>query len=129
MKERELRSNGEVQIARLLSRHGILYLYEHPLAVLDDGKLRLWYPDFTLPEYGVVIEYGGRMDDLAYREGFEHKTLVYAQNGIAALMLTPQDLQGRWPQRILGGIEQILGERNARWHATRQRAIRPNSRA
>jgi hypothetical protein len=115
MDERLLRSQGEVQIARLLASRGICFLYEQPLAVLDEGKLRVWYPDFTLPEYGMVIEYGGKMDDPAYRAGFEHKALVYTNNGIAALMLTANDLKGRWPQRVLGGIEGILLERAARW--------------
>lgn len=44
MDERLLRSQGEVQIARLLASRGIRYLYEQPLAVLDEGKLRVWYP-------------------------------------------------------------------------------------
>lgn len=67
----------------------------------------------------MVIEYGGRMEDPAYRAGFEHKALVYTNNGIAALMLTSHDLKGRWPQRVLSGIEGILLEREARWRQVR----------
>jgi hypothetical protein len=38
------RSWGETQIARCLNRYGIRYLYEHPLAVVDEGKTKIWHP-------------------------------------------------------------------------------------
>jgi len=44
------KSRGEVQIARFLDRNKLTYRYEHPLAVLDKGKTRIWYPDFLLPD-------------------------------------------------------------------------------
>ena len=50
------KSRGEVQIARFLDRNSILYNYEQPLAVVDQGKTRVWYPDFQLPEYSMIIE-------------------------------------------------------------------------
>ena len=46
--EESFRSRGETQIARCLTRYHIPYFYEHPLAVLDEGKTRVWYPDFQL---------------------------------------------------------------------------------
>lgn len=59
VKEDEFKSEGERQIARLLERCGIDYRYEYPLAVIERGKVRILYPDFLLPEYGVVLEYAG----------------------------------------------------------------------
>jgi len=35
---------GEEQIARFLDRNGIVYKYEYPLAVVDRGKVRVYYP-------------------------------------------------------------------------------------
>jgi len=45
---RGYRSRGEEQIARFLERNGIAYQYEYPLAVIDQGKTRIYYPDFRL---------------------------------------------------------------------------------
>jgi hypothetical protein len=50
------KSKGEYQIARFLERNQIRYQYEHPLAVVDRGRVRIWYPDFQLPEYGLILE-------------------------------------------------------------------------
>jgi hypothetical protein len=47
------RSKPELQIARLLEQNSIAYKYEHPMAVVDRGKTKIWYPDFYLPEYGM----------------------------------------------------------------------------
>ncbi len=105
------RSWGETQIARCLERFRIPYLYEHPLAVIDRGKTRIWYPDFQLRGYGVLIEYCGRDGDADYTAGMARKQAVYEDNGLTALMLTPDDLRGNWPGRILGRIEGVLADR------------------
>ena len=49
------KSWGEEQIARLLDRNRITYQYEYPVAVVDRGKTRIYYPDFRLPEYGLIL--------------------------------------------------------------------------
>ena len=108
---RRFRSWGEEQIARLLDRNRIAFLYEHPLAVVDGGKTRIWYADFRLCGYGMLIEYCGRPDDPAYAAGMARKEAVYRVNGLTALMLTPEDLRGDWPGRILGRIEGVLTDR------------------
>ncbi len=105
------RSKGEVQIARLLERNGIRYLYEQPVAVVEDGKTRIWYPDFLLPDFGVLIEYCGRADDPDYAAGMVRKQGVYSQNGLAALFVLSEDLRGDWPNRILSQIESELAHR------------------
>ena len=110
-REGSFRSRGEEQIARLLDRHRIRYLYEHPLAVMDRGKVRIWYPDFQLPRYGMVIEYFGMERDSEYAAATRKKLRVYEANGVAALLLRSEDLKGYWPRRILGLIEESLVER------------------
>lgn len=60
------KSCGEEQIARLLERNGIAYQYEYRLAVVDRGKVRIYYPDFRLPEYSLVVEYFGVNGDGSY---------------------------------------------------------------
>jgi len=112
-----LKSKGEVQIARLLERNGIAYQYEYPLALIDHGKTRIWYPDYRLPEYGMIIEYFGVNGDSGYDERTRHKMEVYKQNGIEGLFLNESSLKGDWPGRIMGKIEDIIKDRLDRFYS------------
>lgn len=98
-------------IARMLERHGLPFTYEQPVAVLDDGKPRIWYPDFHLREQGILIEYCGLTGDAGYSKGEQHKQTVYAANGLTALLLTPEVFRGSWAEVILGYLEAIAVER------------------
>ena len=97
------RSRGEAQVGRLLDRNGIPFTHEQPLVVYDRGRYRIWHPDFVLPSYdGAVIEYAGMPDRPAYLRGVRHKARVYAANGVPAMFVFPQDLQGPdWPARLM----------------------------
>ena len=118
-------SHGEEKIARALEEHGIPYSYEHPLAVVDDGKVRIWYPDFQLPEYGILIEYFGMLNDRNYLAGMSKKEAVYEANGLAAVLLTPDLLDEDWPASMLDRIEGILCERLTGFHDARARFLGP----
>ena len=107
----KFKSWGEEQIGRLLQRNGIRYQYEYPLAVIDHGKQRLYYPDFRLPDQGLIIEYFGVNGKQAYDEQTRHKIEVYRQAGIEGLFLTRDSLRGEWPGTILGRIESILNDK------------------
>jgi hypothetical protein len=104
------KSEGERQVERLLRRCGLVYQYEQPLAVVDRGKLRLWHPDFFLPEYGIVIEYAG-FNGEEYEAGLRHKKAVYREIGIPAIFVYPESFKGYWPARLLGEIEEIEARR------------------
>jgi len=88
---------------------------------VDRGKVRLWYPDFVLPRYGVIIECVGVNGDEAYREGVEHKRKTYADLGLSAMFLWPESFEGNWPRRVMMGIEGIVCERarEFRWKVER----------
>ena len=118
---RGYKSTGEIQIARLLDRNRIVYHYEHPLAVVDQGKTKIWYPDFQLPEYGMIIEYFGMNGDRGYDERTRHKIDVYEKAGIEGLFLKSDSLKGDWPSKILKGIEDILKNRLYRFYGRRGR--------
>jgi len=109
--EAPYKSEGERQIARLLDRVKIGYRYEHPLAVVDRGKVRVWYPDFFLPEYGLIIEYVGMRGDRAYEEGLKHKRRTYAEMSLNVLYVKPESFRGYWPTRVLAEIEEVLEQR------------------
>jgi len=110
------KSWGEEQIARLLERNNIAYQYEYPLAVLDRGKVRTWYPDFRLPEQGLIIEYFGMNGNPDYDRQKQHKLDVYRQAGIDGLFLTRDSLRGDWPTKLIGQIEGTLKGRLNRFY-------------
>lgn len=109
--EDQYRSEGERQIARFLEHHGIKYEYEQPLAVVDRGKVRIWYPDFHLPEYGLFFEYIGIEENNGYASQLEHKRKVYAEMGLPVIFMGPESFNGLWPEKILKSIEGILEHR------------------
>ena len=114
------KSWGEEQIARLLDRNRIAYQYEYPVAVVDQGKTRIYYPDLRLPEYGLIIEYFGVNGNPDYDERRRHKTEVYKKAGIEGLFLTRDSLRGDWPDRTVGQIEDILKKRLDRFYDRRE---------
>jgi hypothetical protein len=114
--KQRFKSRGEEQIARLLERNGINYWYEYPLAVIDNGMTRLWYPDFHLPGYGMIVEYFGVNGKPCYDEKTRHKLEVYKQNGIEGLFLNEASFKGDWPGRIMNQIEGILRGRVERFY-------------
>jgi hypothetical protein len=105
------KSKGEEQIARFLTREGINYFYEHPVAVQDSGHTKIWYPDFYLPELGLIIEYFGVNGDRSYDQRTHHKMQVYQQSGIEGLFLTKESFRGCWPETITTQIESVLKNR------------------
>ncbi|HSW00407.1 MAG TPA: hypothetical protein VLI39_09565 [Sedimentisphaerales bacterium] len=116
------KSKAEIQIARLLDRERIAFRYEHPLAVIDGSKTKIWYPDFSLSNYGMIIEYFGMNDDSGYRKRSEHKMQVYRENGIEGVFLTEESFRGDWPTRIIGQIEGILQGRLDRFYGSGRKA-------
>ena len=115
--ENDYKSKAEVQIARLLEKNSIAYRYEYPLAVIDRGKTKIWYPDFQLPQYGMIIEYFGINGDPDYDERTKHKMQVYKNAGIEGLFLKSDSLKGDWPTKILGQIEDVLKKRLDRFYS------------
>jgi hypothetical protein len=110
------RGRAEVQIAGRLHREGIAYRYKHPLAVIDRGKVRIWYPDFYLPEYGMMIEYFGVHGDTEYDRRTEHKRKVYRNTGIEGVFLNEEMLKRQWPTGIIRQMEDVLQQRLRRFH-------------
>ncbi len=72
-----VRSKSEVIIANILyrNRKDILYKYEKPLEVMENGRQKTIYPDFTIlnKHTGKVTywEHAGRMDDSHYASAMD----------------------------------------------------------
>lgn len=83
-----VRSKSEVIIANILYQHrkDILYKYEKPLEIIENGRKKTIYPDFTIINVhtGKVIywEHAGLMDDAFYANEFVRKMNTYITNGL-----------------------------------------------
>ena len=81
--------------------------YEYPLAIIDRGQVRIWYPDFKLPEYGMIIEYFGMNGNSQYNDQMAHKMKVYKEAGIDGIYLVESSMQGPWQEMVTERIEQV----------------------
>jgi len=119
----EYRSKRETAIAGMLRRYSLSFRYEYPLAVRDNGKTKVWHPDFFLPGQGVLVEYCGVNGNPDYDARREHKKSVYAEMGLPALFLMEDDLSGFWPARILRWMENVQADRLKRVRSARSGRI------
>ena len=78
------------------------------MAVKDRDQVRLWYPDFRLPRYGMIIEYFGMNGNAGYEEQTIHKIETYKQAGIEGIYMVESSFLGNWQEQILERIEQSL---------------------
>ena len=102
------KSKGEREIAGFLEKQQIAYQYEYPLAIVDRGKTKIWYPDFRLPEYGMIIEYFGVNGNSSYNDQVAHKIRAYKEAGIEGIFLVDSTMKGEWQGMIIERIEQVL---------------------
>jgi hypothetical protein len=105
------KSRGERTIGDFLADSQIRFTYERPTLVIDKGQPKLWYPDFTLDEYKVLIDYAGVKDDPAYHYSTFYKSKVYEKNCLDYLVLTPEHLKNGWKGYLTDSIGQILKDR------------------
>ena len=119
------RSRQEVQLGRMLDKYGIPFFYDQPMLVYDNGNHKIVKPAFTLPTYaGLVMEYAANAADIHRRQR------VYQDNGIAAVIVQPKDLQSfEGPANLLNRIEQAAQQyRIFRKYPTRSVALPMRSR-
>jgi len=99
----EYKSRVERQIGDLLAERQIPFTYEKPTAVIDDGKFKVWYPDFSL-QYGLLIEYFGMKGDKHYTEQARHKLRIYRENQFDTIPLYPPDIIPGWQNHLIDRI-------------------------
>lgn len=102
------KSRGEREIAGFLGEQKIAYQYEYPLAIVNMGKTKIWYPDFRLPEYGMIIEYFGMNGNSSYNDQMAYKIRAYNEAGIDGVYLVESSMRGPWQEMITERIEQVL---------------------
>ncbi len=105
------KSRGEKLIAGFLEEAGIKFLYEYPLIIIDDdNKIRVWYPDFWLPELSIVVEYFGMVNDEQYREQMKKKQDLFTKLDINFIGLDTNmvQLSKNWEKFIVMRIMEIM---------------------
>jgi len=103
------KSRGEKAIADCLTRAGVQFEYEKPLLIPNRDRLRLWYPDFSLPKESVLIEYFGLEGDPDYDKGIVKKLSAYRENHLDVIDIYPNDLhEANWGANLLNRVDRIL---------------------
>ena len=106
----EFKSRTERQIGAFLDSRHIPYIYEKPTAVMDAGKTKIWYPDYSI-QCGPLIEYFGITGDRHYMESVRHKLRVYQENQYDVIPLYPADLIPQWQDNLLRRMESVMERR------------------
>ena len=102
---KKYKSAGERRIAKFLEQKKIAFTYEKPLAVENDGKTRLFYPDFYLHDFNTIIEFFGINGSPDYMARTNNKIEIYQKNHIPFIPVYPQDFAGNWQGNILGSLQ------------------------
>ena len=106
-------SAGQEKIGRMLDQYGIPFFYKQATLICDNGRRKIWRPDFTLPTYNnAVIEYN---PNDRHTDGAGGRSDLYRQNNVAALFLDRSDLATPdWQQRLYDRLEEIYHQPFAR---------------
>lgn len=112
------KSDGEKRIGEYLQNRNIRFSYERPVAVVEDNRPRLWYPDFYLDDYHVLIEYLGMNGNRDSKKMNDYKRSVYRSNRFDVIEMFPSDFKADWQYKIDAGIRNTL-ERRVKHYAAR----------
>jgi hypothetical protein len=107
----EYKSDGERRIGTYLQDRGINFTYERPVVVVDSGKQRVWYPDFSLDDYHILIEYFGMNGNEKNARLNEYKLRTYRENKYDVIEIYPSDFNTDWRAIIDRGIYGTLERR------------------
>ncbi|MDP2628773.1 MAG: hypothetical protein Q8P15_02665 [Nanoarchaeota archaeon] len=110
------KSQGEEVIAEILTKYHIDFVYEYPLLIKeqkenDTEKLRIWYPDFWLPKYSIIIEYFGMDDNPSYHKGKQAKWDAYKKLDMDCIPVYPKTIQGDLKSYLLINIKKLINEK------------------
>lgn len=105
------KSDGERRIGTYLQDRGINFTYERPVLVVDSGRQRIWYPDFSLDDYHMLIEYLGMNGNERNARLNEYKRRTYRENKYDVIEIYPSDFNRDWGGIIDRGIYGTLERR------------------
>jgi hypothetical protein len=102
------KSHGERQIASYLKERCLDFTYERPVVLVDDGKTKIWHPDFYLNQYHIIIEYLGMNGNAQNARLNNYKRHVYTENRYDLIEIYPEDFKGNWQDKITTAIYDTL---------------------
>ena len=105
------KSMGERKIGEYLQNRQINFTYERPVAVVYQGKTKLFYPDFFLDDYHILIEYLGMNGNPQKEKLNNYKRRAYNENRYEVIEIYPKDFQRDWQIIIDEGIFDALEKR------------------
>lgn len=110
------KSKGEKDIAEVLEKYNIDFVYEYPILIKqqhdnDTEKLRIWYPDFWLPKYSIIIEYWGRENDASYEKQKKDKLDAYRKLDIDCISVKPSTIKGDLKSYLLIRIKTLINDK------------------
>lgn len=108
---------AEKKIADFLDEVGIKYIYENPQLIEQEytsgGKkkkfLRIFYPDFFLSEFGILLEFWGMHEDKEYSKVMVKKKEDYYNNWL--FVVNVYNLERNWKEYILKKIKDVSEHR------------------
>jgi len=112
------KSSKERAIGDFLTYKNILFEYEKPTLVIDDNKPKIYYPDFTLNDFAIILEYFGINGDVGYNKRSKHKEEVYKQNKLDFISVYPEHFNNNWQGYIKESIKNILDSRYNKYNKT-----------
>ena len=107
----QYKSEGERRIGTYLKDRQIDFTYERPVAIIDNSKAKLWYPDFYLTDYHILIEYLGMNGNPHNAKVNDYKRRIYKENKFDLIEIYPTDFKENWQAKIDAGIYTTLERR------------------
>ena len=86
-------SAGEKKVADFLKKKGLDFDYQKPIIVRHDDKVSIWYPDFYLNDFNIVIEYFGMVEKFSYVKSMKYKQAIFHKEKINFISIYPEMLQ------------------------------------
>ena len=129
----QYKSDGERAIAEFLMAEKIHFVYEYPIALVDEQRqIRLWYPDFWLPKLNIVIEYLGMKGKPEYEKAVRRKTKLFRYLQMDFILITPNRLtKPDWKHYIIRKILEIMSSKGSEYqkmkHLSEKYKYKPKS--
>ena len=112
-------TKAEREVAKLLKNLGIFWSYEKPVYVCDDnGRPRVWAPDFYLIPFGVYIEVCGSKNF-----DYEYRKKIFDNNGYNVIFLHLYKDKNKWMCYFIKYLEKMLDYRYSKLNKIFERKL------
>lgn len=116
-------TNAESIVADFLKANKIWWEFERPVVLKDDfDRVRIWSPDYYLPELGIYIEVAASGNEDSYK--YRHS--VYEKNKIPIIFVNPYK-QKDWQAWLISCMNDIHNHRWALIKSVRAASAEPKS--